>query len=54
MKNNKFLLKYVFTLWIMCLLLLICIFYMNIQRQKNYDKIFDKYEVESKKIHNEK
>jgi len=50
MKNN-FWLKYLFVIWMACLILLGTIFYMNIQRQKNYDKIFDKYEKDMDKLH---
>ena len=50
MKNN-FWLKYIFVLWIGCLVLLGTIFYMNIQHEKNIDKIFDKYDKDMKELH---
>jgi hypothetical protein len=48
MKNNQFFLKYLFIIWIGCCILLISIFYNNIQHKKKIDKIWNKYEIDIK------
>lgn len=46
-------LKYFLIAWIGCCLLLMGIFYIDIQHEKRRDKIWDEYEKEMKIFHSE-
>lgn len=54
MLKNKYLLSISFLGMVLCCILLITIFVMNIRKEKRYDDIFDDYYIEMNKIHSEK
>jgi hypothetical protein len=43
--------KYWLVAWIWCCLMLVTLFYKEIQHQNSIDDIFDKYEIEMDSLH---